>query len=31
MKTLEGLLVADGLRFGIVIARFNEFITTKLL
>lgn len=28
---LEGKLVADGLRFGIVVSRFNEFITQKLL
>ncbi|NLN20078.1 MAG: 6,7-dimethyl-8-ribityllumazine synthase [Firmicutes bacterium] len=27
----EGHLVADGLRFGIVVARFNEFITNRLL
>ncbi|MEW6523619.1 MAG: 6,7-dimethyl-8-ribityllumazine synthase [Bacillota bacterium] len=27
----EGHLVATGLRFGIVVARFNEFITSKLL
>lgn len=31
IKTYEGNLVADGLKFGIVIARFNEFITSKLL
>ncbi|RMC91919.1 6,7-dimethyl-8-ribityllumazine synthase [Clostridium autoethanogenum] len=31
MKTYEGKLVAEGLKFGIVIARFNEFIGTKLL
>ena len=29
--TFEGQLVAQGLRFGIVVARFNEFITSKLL
>ncbi|MHC1746334.1 MAG: 6,7-dimethyl-8-ribityllumazine synthase [Negativicutes bacterium] len=28
--TLEGKLVAKGLKFGIVVARFNEFITNKL-
>ena len=28
---LEGNLTAEGLKFGIVVARFNEFITTKLL
>lgn len=31
MKTYEGNLVAEGLKFGIIIARFNEFITSKLL
>jgi len=31
MKTLEGKLDATGLKFGIVIARFNEFISAKLL
>lgn len=30
-KTYEGGLVAEGLKFGIVAARFNEFITNKLL
>lgn len=30
-KMYEGQLVADGLKFGIVAARFNEFITNKLL
>jgi 6,7-dimethyl-8-ribityllumazine synthase len=30
-KTYEGQLVADGLKFGIVASRFNEFITNKLL
>jgi 6,7-dimethyl-8-ribityllumazine synthase len=28
---LEGKLVAEGLRFAIVVSRFNEFITQKLL
>ena len=28
---IEGNLTAQGLKFGIVVARFNEFITTKLL
>ena len=28
---LEGNLTAEGLKFGIVVARFNEFITNKLL
>ena len=31
MKTVEGNLTAAGLRFGIVAARFNEFITSKLI
>jgi 6,7-dimethyl-8-ribityllumazine synthase len=31
MKTIEGKLDATGLKFGIVIARFNEFISGKLL
>lgn len=31
MKTIEGKLTAKGLRFGIVAARFNEFITNKLV
>ena len=31
MKTLEGKLIAKGMRVGIVAARFNEFITSKLL
>jgi 6,7-dimethyl-8-ribityllumazine synthase len=31
MKTFEGQLVAEGLKFGIVVARFNEFITSKLV
>ena len=31
MKTLEGKLVAKGIRVGIVAARFNEFMTSKLL
>jgi len=30
-KTYEGQLVAEGLKFGIVASRFNEFITNKLL
>lgn len=28
---LEGNLIASGLRFGIVVSRFNELITSKLL
>ncbi len=31
IKTYEGNLVAEGLKFGIIVARFNEFITSKLL
>ncbi len=31
MNVLEGKLNAKGLKFGIVVARFNEFITSKLL
>jgi 6,7-dimethyl-8-ribityllumazine synthase len=30
-KPIEGMLVGKGLRFGLVVARFNEFITQKLL
>jgi len=30
-KNLEGKLLGEGLRFGLVISRFNEFITKKLL
>jgi 6,7-dimethyl-8-ribityllumazine synthase len=30
-KTFEGHLVGTGLKFGIVVGRFNEFITSKLL
>ena len=30
-KVIEGKLNAEGLRFGIVVSRFNEFITGKLL
>jgi 6,7-dimethyl-8-ribityllumazine synthase len=30
-KTLAGTLNASGLRFGIVVSRFNEFITDRLL
>lgn len=28
---IEGQLIANNLKFGIVVARFNEFITSKLL
>lgn len=31
MRTIEGKMVAENMRFGIVASRFNEFITTKLL
>ena len=31
MKIYEGKLSADGIKVGIVAARFNEFITSKLL
>ena len=31
MKTIEGKLIAEGLNVGIVVARFNEFIGSKLL
>lgn len=31
MNTFEGTLVARGIKVGIVAARFNEFITSKLL
>jgi 6,7-dimethyl-8-ribityllumazine synthase len=30
-KTFEGMLLGDGLKFGVVVARFNDFITNKLL
>lgn len=30
-KTIKGSLKGDGLKFGIVASRFNEFITEKLL
>lgn len=31
MKIYEGKLIAEGLRFGIIVGRFNEFIGGKLL
>lgn len=31
MNFLEGKVVAEGMKVGIVVARFNEFITSKLL
>lgn len=30
-KTIEGHLTGEGYRFGIVVSRFNDFITAKLL
>ncbi len=30
-KLLEGVLLGKGLKFGMVVSRFNEFITKKLL
>jgi 6,7-dimethyl-8-ribityllumazine synthase len=30
-KTYEGNLIAKGLKFGIVVSRFNEFFSSKLL
>lgn len=31
MITYEGKLIAKGLKFGIIVGRFNEFISSKLL
>ena len=31
MNVMEGKFLAEGLRFGIIAARFNEFITNKLV
>ncbi len=31
VKTLEGKLLAKGLRFGIVLSRFNSFVSDRLL
>ncbi|MEL7564496.1 MAG: 6,7-dimethyl-8-ribityllumazine synthase [Dehalobacterium sp.] len=31
VKIFEGKLIGEGLKFGIVVGRFNEFITGKLL
>ena len=31
MKIIEGKLDAGGLKFGVIVSRFNEFITSKLL
>ncbi len=30
-KTFEGRLLGEGLKFGVVVSRFNEFISRKLL
>ena len=30
-KSFEGQLIGKGLKFGVVVSRFNDFITTKLL
>ena len=30
-KHFEGMLLGEGLKFGLVVSRFNEFITKKLL
>ena len=30
-KDYKGVLLGEGLRFGLVVSRFNEFITTRLL
>ncbi|TAK35668.1 MAG: 6,7-dimethyl-8-ribityllumazine synthase [Chloroflexota bacterium] len=30
-KTYEGKLIGEGLSFGVVVSRFNEFISSKLL
>lgn len=31
MKTYEGKLIAKGLKFGIVVSRFNDFLSTRIL
>ena len=31
MRTIEGKLTAENMKVGIVVSRFNEFITSKLL
>jgi len=31
MNVIEGKMTQDGIKIGIVVARFNEFITSKLL
>ncbi len=30
-KLFEGMLLGEGLKFGVVVSRFNEFVTKKLL
>ncbi|MEK7870745.1 MAG: 6,7-dimethyl-8-ribityllumazine synthase, partial [Nitrospirota bacterium] len=30
-KVVEGSIIGKGLRFGIVVSRFNDFISDKLL
>ena len=30
-RTFEGDFIADGFRFAIIVSRFNEYITSKLL
>ncbi len=30
-KSFEGMLIGEGLKFGLVVSRFNEFIARKLL
>ncbi len=30
-NVFEGKLIGDGQRFGVIVSRFNEFITNKLL
>jgi 6,7-dimethyl-8-ribityllumazine synthase len=30
-KSFEGMLLGEGLKFGLVVSRFNEFISNKLL
>ena len=30
-KTFEGMLLGEGLKFGMVVARFNDFFTSKML
>ena len=30
-KVFQGMLLGEGLKFGVVISRFNEFVTVKLL